>query len=174
MKTLLVSILCTDRTGLISAVTGRLFELGANLGDTTFAVLGGGAEFTALVEAPDGVTAETVEQDLKALPEIGDDAKITVSGFDLPSVHGPSGHLTHYIRVSGGDSPGLIARLSEVFVQYEANIVGLHAEKAPRAEGDQYLIRFAVWIPKERTDACIATVVNTTEDLRLTCHWQKV
>lgn len=173
MKIVLVSIHCPDRTGLISAVTGRLFELGANLGDTSFAVLGGAAEFTILVEIPDSFTAETIEQDLKTLPEISD-GKVTVSGFELPCVHGPSGKLTHYIRVTGGDNPGLIARLSEVFVQYEANIVGMNAEKVPRSEGDQYLIRFAVWIPDERADACIATVVNTTEDLRLACHWQKV
>jgi len=72
MKTILISILCPDRTGLVSALTGRLFELGANLGDTTFAVLGSAAEMTALVEIPDTLTAETVEEDLKALPEIGD------------------------------------------------------------------------------------------------------
>jgi len=173
MKTILVSILCADRTGLISAITGRLFELGANLGDTTFAVLGEGAEFTSLVEIPDSVLPETVEQEMDALREI-DGGKVTVSHFELPSVHGPSGQLTHYIRVTGGDSPGLIARLSEVFVQYGANIVGMHAEKVPRTEGDQYFIRFAVWIPEDRADACIATVVNTTEDLRLTCNWQKV
>ncbi len=173
MKTILISILCTDRTGLVSAVTSRLFELGANLGDTTFAVLGSAAELTTLVEIPDTLTAETVEGDLKALPEIGD-GKVTVTNFKRPAVHGPSGQLTHYLRITGGDSPGLIARLSEVFVQYEANIIGMNAEKVPRTEGDQYLIRFAVWIPEKRADACIATVVNTTEDLRLACHWQKV
>lgn len=173
MQTILVSILCPDRTGLVSAVTGLLFELGANLGDASFAVLGEAAEFTAIVEIPDSVTPETIAEEVKALPEIGE-GKVTVSPFKLPAVHGPSGKLTHYIRVTGGDSPGLIARLSEVFVQYDANIIGLNAERIPRAEGVQYLIRFAVWIPEERAEACIATVVNTTEELRLTCHWQKV
>ncbi|MCE2510619.1 MAG: amino acid-binding protein, partial [Alphaproteobacteria bacterium] len=154
MKTILVSILCADRTGLVSAVAGRLFELGANLGDTTFAVLGEGAELTSLVEIPDEVKPETVEQELRALEEIGD-GKVTVSHFDLPAVHGPSGKLTHYIRVTGGDSPGLNPRLSELFVQYGANIVGLHAEKVPQTDGTQYSIRFAVWIPEDRADACI-------------------
>src|SRR5262245_7561107 len=47
-KSALVSVICEDRTGLIAAITGRMFDLGINLGDTTFAVLGTGAEFTTL------------------------------------------------------------------------------------------------------------------------------
>ena len=42
MMTVLITIFCHDRTGLVSAITGRLFEIGANLGDTSFAMLGGG------------------------------------------------------------------------------------------------------------------------------------
>ena len=39
----LVSIFCPDREGLVAAVTRRLFDLGINLGDTAFSVLGLGA-----------------------------------------------------------------------------------------------------------------------------------
>ena len=41
MTYVLVSVFCPDRTGLIAAIAGRLFDLGANLGDTSFTVLGG-------------------------------------------------------------------------------------------------------------------------------------
>lgn len=43
-----VSMTGPDRVGLISAVTARLFDLGANLADTNFAVLGTGFEFNAV------------------------------------------------------------------------------------------------------------------------------
>ena len=56
--TVLVSIIGPDRVGLVSAVTSRLFDLGADLGDTSFAVLGGGAEFTAICEFPGGMELE--------------------------------------------------------------------------------------------------------------------
>ena len=49
----LVSVLCQDHPGLIAAIAGRLFDIGANLGDTTFAVLGGAAEFNSVCELPD-------------------------------------------------------------------------------------------------------------------------
>ena len=70
--TALVSIIGPDRVGLVSAITGRLFDLGADLGDTSFAVLGGGAEFTAICEFSDPMELETLQSELEALPEVED------------------------------------------------------------------------------------------------------
>ena len=58
--TALVSIICEDYAGLIAEVTGHLFDLGVNLGDTTFAVLGGAAEFTSVCELTPGIESPTV------------------------------------------------------------------------------------------------------------------
>jgi glycine cleavage system transcriptional repressor len=170
--TALISILCADRIGLVAAIAGRLFDLGGNLADTTFAVLGGGAEFTAVCEFPEGVTPETIEAELRGLPELKD-ADVTVSSFDLAPVHGPSGHVTHRITVSGGDRPGLIARLCEVFVQFEANVVRLNAERIPRPHNDEYVVNVAVWIPDASARSCLATVTNTAGELGLSCQWEE-
>jgi glycine cleavage system transcriptional repressor len=170
----LISITCPDRVGLVSAVTGRLFDLGANLGDTTFAVLGGGAEFTSVVELPQDMELEAADAELRALPEL-EAADISVTRFALAPVHGRLGHVTHRITVTGGDRPGLIARLSEVFVQFGANIVRLNAERidAPRG-GSQYAVIFAVYLPEGSARACLATVANTAGSLALTCHWEEI
>ena len=48
-KSLLIQLFARDEPGLVSSVSGCLFDLGLNLGDTTFAVLGTGAEFTVVV-----------------------------------------------------------------------------------------------------------------------------
>jgi len=171
-RTVLISVFCRDRPGLVAGIAGRVFELGANLGDTTFAVLGEGAEFTAVAVLPDGVTAADVERELAALPE-AEDAKVKVRDYTLGAVHGPSGHITHRIEVTGGDRPGLIMRLAEAFGQFGANIVRLNAETIPGTGGAQYATRFAVWIPPERADACLATVANTAGELKLICRWSK-
>ena len=44
----LVSVLSSDKTGLVSAISGCLFDLGINLGSTSFTILGSGAKFTAV------------------------------------------------------------------------------------------------------------------------------
>ncbi|MDA8229981.1 MAG: ACT domain-containing protein [Magnetospirillum sp.] len=166
MSTVVIAIFCPDQTGLVAAITGRLFEIGANLGDSSFSMLGSGAEFTSVCDIPDGIGPAEIQADLAALPELAR-AQVSVRPFELDAAHGPSGRVTHRIVVSGGDRPGLIARLSEVFGQFRANIVRMEAQRIP--EQGLYITRFAVAIP-ERAEACLATVANTAGELNLSCH----
>jgi len=164
--TALVSIVGPDHVGLVSAVSSRLFDLGANLGDTAFIVLGGGAEFTVICEFTTEMDLETLQNELEDL-EVIKDAEISVSRFDLSSPYPASQTITHTITVSGGDSPGLIARLCEVFEQFDANIVRLNSERVPGMDDTQYVISTAVAIPAQNADRCLATISNTTGELGL-------
>lgn len=166
MSTVLISIFCPDRTGLVAAITGSLFDLGANLGDTSFAMLGTGAEFTSVCDLPPELDAEELRAELAALPELAG-ARMEIRPFELDSAAGPLGRVTHRIVLSGGDRPGLIARLSEVFGQFKANIVRLDAQRVP--EQGLYVTRLSVSIP-ERAEACLNTVANTAGELNLSCH----
>lgn len=170
-ENLFVSISCADRLGLVAAITGCLFDLGANLGDTTFAVLGGAADFNAVVELPEGTDSDHVERTLREIPELAG-ANISVQPFTLSPLHAASARVTHRITVSGGDRPGLVARLSEVFVEFGVNIVRLNAERIPSSAGTVYGVIIAVHIPKPSVGSCLATVANTAGSLGLTCHWE--
>lgn len=173
MHNVLVSVFCPDRTGLIAAVSGHLFEIGANLADTSFAVLGGAAEFTSVCAIPDDVDGVDLGASLSALPELAE-ATVTVRDFSLAAAHGPKASVTHQVSVSGGDRPGLIARLSEVFTQFGANIVRMDAQTVTDPEGSRYVTRFAVWLPPAGQAACLSTVANTAGELGLACVWQEV
>lgn len=168
-QTLLVSVACPDRTGLIAAICGRLFDLGGNLGDTTFAVLGMGAEFTSLVDMPDHLDAAAVRRELAALPE-AEGADIEVRRYDRPTARGPKGSVSHVVTVAGGDQPGLIARIAEVFGEFGANIVNM---EAGRDNAGVYAMRFAVFIPADATEKCLATVANTAGGMNLGCNWRR-
>ena len=169
MPHVLLSVFCPDRTGLVAAIAGRLFDLGANLGDTSFAVLGTAAEFTAICRIPSHLAAEQLRDDLSAMTELAG-ATVSVGPFGLDAEHGPSARITHVVSVSGGDRPGLIARLSEVFTQFRANIVRMDAQSMPDASGSRYVTRFAVNIPPVSADACLNTIANTAEELGLACQ----
>ena len=171
MSNVLVSVFCPDRTGLVSAIAGYLFEIGANLGDTSFAVLGGGAEFSSVCLLPSHISIEALEADLTALPELAGATSVTVKPFGLDAQHGASAQITHVVTVGGGDRPGLIARLSEAFTQFRANIVRMDAQRVPVPGGSRYVTRFAVSIPPASADACLNTVANTAGELGLTCSW---
>jgi glycine cleavage system transcriptional repressor len=117
VATALISIICEDRPGVIAAVTGRLYDLEINLGDTSFAVLG--------------------------------------------------------IEITGDDSPGLIARLSEAFATFGANIVALNSQSVAGASGAGFLLRLAISVPEDKAPACLATVANTAGQMNLKCQWWK-
>ena len=172
-KAVLISIICPDSVGLVSAVTSRLYDIGANLDDTTFAVLGEGAEFTSVAELPDGMIETEVEQEILSLPEMAH-ATVKVSPFTMDPVHRETANITHRIIIGGGDRPGLIARLSEVFMEYDANIVRLNSQSIIDENGTVYSIRIAVSVPPTRAKACMATVFNTASELGLKCEWQEV
>jgi glycine cleavage system transcriptional repressor len=166
MTVALVSILAQDRVGLVSEITDHLFDEGVNLGDTTFAALGSGAEFTAVCDLPDELTLEALEQGLVRLPTLAA-AQVRVVPYPFDPRPDELGRVTHRITISGGDQLGLVARLSHVFAQHGANIVRLEARKLPEAEGGLYVTRFAVAIPPDRAALCLATVANTAGALGL-------
>ena len=163
MSVALISVLCLDRVGLVSAVADCLFMAGINLRDTTFAVYGTGAEFSSVCELPDGLTIAEIENTLTGLPELAG-AEIKVAPVTFDPHPGPQAHVTHRIEVSGGDQLGLIARFSDIFAQFGANIVRLDARKLP---DDRYVTRFAVSIPPDRADTCLSAIANTAGSLRL-------
>jgi len=168
-----ITISGKDRLGLVAEVTAHLFDLGGDLGDTTFAVLGTGFEFSTVVELPDGSDLESIGRELKELPALAE-TDFRIEPFRFEAAHDETGRITHRIRISGGDQPGLIARLSEVFVGFDANVVRMNCERIPD-EGDQprFITRFAVAIPPARTAACLAAIGNTAGQLEMTCTWDE-
>lgn len=162
----LVSILAPDQVGLVSAIADHLFSAGINLRDTSFAALGRGAEFTALCELPPGLTLEELRHGLRSIETLAG-AQIQIEPYEYDYQVGPMGLITHRVEVSGGDQLGLIARLSDIFAQYGANIVRLDAQKLPASEGGRYVTRFAVWLPAAAAEKCLAAVTNTAGELRL-------
>jgi len=169
-----VSMTGPDRLGLISAVTACLFDLGGDLADTNFAVLGTGFEFNAVCEFPTEVTLDEVAWELGALPQlIG--ADISVVAFEYAPTQAANAQVTHVIDVVGGDRPGLIARLTEAFLDFDANIVRMNSTRTPgKGDAADYVTRFEVSIPPARADQCLAAVSNTASQLSCSCDWRAV
>ena len=169
----LVSVLGVDRVGLVSAIAGTLYDAGVNLRDTTFASLGKGAEFTAVCQLPDDVSADEIRQRLAGLPELAG-TEVTVRPFEYDPRPGPQGRVTHRVEVRGGDQLGLIARLADIVTQFGANIVRLESQKLHEGEGGDYVARFALSIPPDRQASCLAAISNTAGSLRLASRIDEV
>jgi len=171
--TFLVSIIGRDRAGVVSEVTNYLFETGANLADCAYAVLGEGFEFSCVAEFPAGATCDEIETGLKD-KELLAEARITVSKFPFELLRGDAGNITHVVEISGGDRPGLVARISEVLVNYDANIVRMSSRRISAVDGGfDYRTRFAI-NASEPITALEAALYNTAGSLRLECQVETV
>ena len=172
-----ISISGPDRIGLVAAVCASLFDLGGNLRDTSFAVLGAGFEFFCVVELPDEVGRDDVDKELRSL-DILEGLNLSISAYQDLADQDDTSPVTHWIEVIGPDRPGLIALISEVFGEYGANLVrmssGREQSGVPDAGVPRYLTRFEVSVPPERAGACLAAVDNTAGQLQLMCNWGSV
>lgn len=160
-----------DRAGLISKITGRLFELSGDLGDVTFTALGESAEMTLLCEMPKDMTMDRLAKELSALPEL-QDGELKVTPFQMKTMLGPSSRITHRIILSGGDRPGLVAKITKILDEFGANIVRMNAERLMGASGKQYISRFAISLREERAPACLASIVTLAGELKLTFRYE--
>ena len=169
----LISVIGLDRVGVVSAVTSYLFEAGANLADSSFAVLGEGFEFSCVAEFEAALTQEEVSTGLDAL-ELLQDAKISVTRFPFELLRGETGQITHLVEITGGDRPGLVAHISEVLVEYGANIVRMSSRRISSADGFDYRTRFAVNVAGARAAALENALSNTAGSMRLNCGMEPV
>lgn len=161
-----ITVSCPDDEGLLATVMGRLFDLGAHLADTSFAVLGEAAELACVCTVPDEVSVDQVQGALRELSALAR-ADVSVRAFDLGADRGPKGTITHRITVRGEDRPGLVARLAEGFAEFSANIVRMDAHRIPAKSKAEYVVRFEVFVPGDRVDACLANTANTAEQMGL-------
>lgn len=168
-----IAISCPDRTGLLSALAGRLFDLGADMGDASFAVLGQTAEFAAVARLPENLSLDDIRSALEDVEELGG-AQIDVTAIVGDAPRADSGHVTHRVEIRGADQPGLVARLTEAFADYKANIVRMDCERVPSGTMGDYLIRIEAWIPESRAATCLAAVDSTAQALGLSSHAEPV
>ena len=155
----LLSVFSKDRVGLISLLTGHLFDKGINLGDTSFAILGKGGEFTSIIEVPSDVSEAGLVEELASLDGMSD-AEIDMR-FVFEEAETPPTQITHHIRCEGQDQPGLLARLTEVFIDFDANIVRLKSDQVAQNGETRFITLFSVYIPAERVESCLAALGNT-------------
>tara|TARA_R110000772_G_scaffold86936_4_gene181598 strand:+ start:1663 stop:2253 length:591 start_codon:yes stop_codon:yes gene_type:complete len=160
----LLSVFSKDRVGLISLVTGHLFDKGINLEDTSFAVLGKGGEFTSVIDIPTDLSEKALIDELHSLEGM-ESADIDVRRFSFGDVDTPPTEVTHHIHCEGPDQPGVLARLSEVFIDFDANIVRLKSDQIDQNGKKKFITRFSVYIPQARVSNCLAALDNTASAL---------
>ncbi|MGD8388231.1 MAG: ACT domain-containing protein [Desulfobacteraceae bacterium] len=127
MEKVVLSVLGTDRPGIVAAVSSVLMDYGCNVEDVSQTILQG--EFVGIVIAsvPDQTPLEDLRQALgRALDPL--DLHVMLKSLNASTPPGAGTESEPFVVVTTGpDRLGLVAGITEVMARFEVNITQLKA-----------------------------------------------
>lgn len=141
---LAVTVVGTDRPGIVAAISRVLYELGCNLEDATSTILRGHFSMMLVVQPPDGADPAEVDAQLRAAAEpLG----LLVSARPVVDAHGETPAPTHMVSVYGADRPGIVFRVAETLAAHGSNITDLTSRLIGTEESPVYAVMMEVALP---------------------------
>ncbi len=168
MNKLIITVLATDRPGIIAAITQILHELECNLENVNQMILQDQFAGIFLVEVPDTLTRESLSDTLSARTR-DTDLIIHVNRVATPdhALAPPPGEV-FLITTSGPDQQGLVARLSRIMASFHANIINLKAVFKGGPDPRNNVMSYQVWVtPEMDTAAMFGDLRQKAEELGL-------
>ena len=143
MASLVVSVVGADRPGIVAAVTRSLYELGANVEDTSMSILRGHFAMTLVVAAPGGAA------DLEAaLAGVAGELGLLVGVREIDGdVETRPAAAPYVVGVYGSDRPGIVARVTALLAHNGVNITDLTTRLQGAAGEETYVMFMEVDVP---------------------------
>lgn len=147
----ILSILGSDRPGIVAAGSRVLYEQNCNIENVSQTTLQSEFAGIFIVSLPQGLSAEALHRRLAAkMTPMGLDVHISVLG-ETAAAFTPPQSEAYIITTRGPDRKGLVSGISEVIARFEGNITNLQAVfKGGDDPGDNIMI-YEVDLPV-RTD----------------------
>ncbi len=145
-KEYIITMTAGNRTGILSAVTKAMAELGADLREASQTVVRGYFTMIFSAEFPDAMDEKVIRDHLQ---DAGRPFDIEISLRD-PSSHLPEYNATtaetkpYRLRLGGRNQPGALRKLSQVMSLHSIDITGLHALRIAEGTGFEMVLRLAV------------------------------
>lgn len=155
-----VTAIGEDRPGIVAALTGTLFDLGGNLEDVSSTILRGSFAMMMVVNAPAETGADHIEEALsESAGPLG--VSVTVRDVEAGTPHRPDS--THALVIYGSDQPGIVARISRLCADREANITDLSCRLVGE-ESPVYAMVAELALPKGVDPDAFARELHTLAD----------
>jgi glycine cleavage system transcriptional repressor len=134
-----VTVIGSDRPGMVARTTRILAELGLNLTDSTMTRLRGQFAITLVCAG-----TASLEQIQEALGGLTEDGSLVAMAQTVPAVDAAVDPGDHYLlTVHGADRLGIVAALTEVVSKAGGNVTDL----TTRLVGDLYVVVAEVDLP---------------------------
>jgi len=145
-KEYIITMTAGNRTGILSAVTKAMAELGADLREASQTVVRGYFTMIFSAEFPDTMDEKVIRDHLQ---DAGRPFDIEISLRD-PSLHLPAYNAAmaeskpYRLRLGGRNQPGALRKLSQVMSLHGIDITGMHALRIADGMGFEMVLRLAV------------------------------
>lgn len=136
-----VWIVGADRPGIVAAITGRLYELGCNIEDSSMTILSGHFAMMLVVSGPDEADSPDTpdldpfgpEQIEIALAQPARSFDVVVAARVIPESQEADASgakaldgRTYIVSVYGADHPGIVHRVTSLLAEAQVNIIDLN------------------------------------------------
>jgi glycine cleavage system transcriptional repressor len=156
-----VTAIGRDRPGIVAAISGALHELGGNIEDSRMAILGGHFAVMLIVEAPDEVDRERLEERLADAKRRVELDALTVNA--VASAPRESARPTHIVSVYGADHPGIVHTVTSTLAERGVNITDLQTRVAGAADSAFYVMLIEVALGEARPEQVAASLREAGE-----------
>ncbi|OCC14809.1 Glycine cleavage system transcriptional antiactivator GcvR [Dissulfuribacter thermophilus] len=148
-KKIVISVLGTDRPGIVALVARHLFENGCNIEDVNQTRLQTELAAIFIVSIPDGLEAHGLRSLLQdALDPLGLHVLVKEMVTDERYVHNVEGE-PFVVTTIGPDRLGLVAGITEVMADFGVNITNLRAVFRGGTDPARNIMIYEVDIPKD-------------------------
>ncbi len=156
MQHFALTIIGRDRPGIVSQVTGILFDLGCNIADSSCSILGGQFSMILILAHPDYVDRESFGDAFLPLEESGLSVFLRVlkpGGEIRPDIEGD----LCMISVYGSDKPGIVYRVAKILGEKQVNITDLNTKLVGSEERPVYVLILEAVLPENITEEDVDT-----------------
>ena len=161
-----VTVVGTDRPGIVAAISKVLYERGCNLEDVTSTILRGHFSMMLIVRIPEEADAAGLEAELAAA---GSDLGLIVTVRSVQDAPASVVQPTHMLSVYGADRPGIVFKVAQTLADAGANITDLTSRVIGETEAPVYALMLEVALDSDaQAEAVLA--LRTELDVEMTLH----
>lgn len=139
-----VTVIGTDRPGIVAGVTRALYDAGCNLEDVTSTILRGHFSMVMIVRAAGGADGAALEA---ALRPVAAELDLVVAARPVEDTAAVPDEATHLVSVYGADHPGIVFRVAEALASRGGNVTDLTSRVIGSPEEPVYALMLEVSTP---------------------------
>lgn len=145
-----ISAIGRDKPGIVAGLSKVLYDLGANIEDSSMTILMGQFAMILIVSAESSITASLFEESFqKTMDELGLFVAVEELSEDQLRDTGVFTGAPHVISVIGADKPGIVYRLSKLLATKGINITDMKTKVIEGESTPVYTMIMEVAIPED-------------------------